>query len=201
MADPSEAGPSPADPDFPLVERARKGDATAFRTLVERHHARAFALAWRLTGDRDDAEEVAQDAFVRAWRALPAFRAEAAFGTWLHRIVTRVALDRRAQAAVRRGREVGVGDADLEAAAAGASEEGSEDRATARARAALLAGLSEAQRTAVSLHYLEDRPVLEVAQAMGLPENTVKTHLARARAAMREAFLRGEARSRGAIEA
>ena len=95
-----------------------------------------------------------------------------------------------------------MGDADLEAAAAGVSGEGEGgDRVTARARAALLGGLSEAQRTAVSLHYLEDRPVLEVAQAMGLPENTVKTHLARARAAMREAFLRGEARSRGAIEA
>jgi RNA polymerase sigma-70 factor (ECF subfamily) len=202
MADSSETGPSPADPDAPFVEQARGGDATAFRTLVERHHARAFALAWRLTGDRADAEEVAQDAFVRAWRALPAFRAEAAFGTWLHRIVTRVALDRRARLAARRGREVGVGDADLEAAAAGVSGGGDGgDRVTARARAALLAGLSEAQRTAVSLHYLEDRPVLEVAQAMGLPENTVKTHLARARAAMREAFLRGEARSRGAIEA
>jgi RNA polymerase sigma-70 factor (ECF subfamily) len=96
---------------------------------------------------------------------------------------------------------VGVGDADLEAATAGPAGPGEEDRVTASARAALLAGLSEAQRTAVSLHYLEDRPVLEVARLMGLPENTVKTHLARARAAMREAFLRAEARQKGAAKA
>ncbi len=69
---------------------------------------------------------------------------------------------------------------------------------TARTRLALLGALSEAQRTAVTLHYLEDRPVLEVARAMGVPENTVKTHLARARAAMRESFLRGELRQKGA---
>lgn len=196
--------PALPDPDRSLVERAGRGDPAAFRHLVERHQQRALALAWRLTGTRDDAEEVAQDAFVRAWRALPAFRGESAFGTWLHRIVTRVALDRRAQGARRRRLEVGLDPAGLEdaaaRAAAGAPVPLEEDRITARARAALVAALSEAQRTAVTLHYLEDRPVLEVAQAMGVPENTVKTHLARARAVMREEFLRG-AQPRGGTSA
>ena len=77
------------------VARAQAGDTVAFRALVDRHRERAYALALRLTGAPADAEEVAQDAFVRAWRALPAFRGEAAFGTWLHRIVSRLALDRR----------------------------------------------------------------------------------------------------------
>lgn len=197
MAEPTP--PAPADPDLPLVERARRGDEGAFGELVERHQGRALALAWRLGGDRADAEEVAQDAFVRAWRALPSFRGESAFGTWLHRIVTRVALDRRARATARRSHEVGVGDADLESVAAAGPVPEEEDRVTAQARAALLAGLSEAQRAAVSLHYLEDRPVLEVARLLGVPENTVKTHLARARAAMRETFLRAEIRRKGAI--
>jgi len=139
---------------------------------------------------------VAQDAFVRAWRALPSFRGDAAFATWLHRIVTHVALDRREAAGRRRAREVALDDEVLaEAAAAGVGQEPG-DRVTARVRADLLAALSEAQRTAVTLHYLEDRPVLEVAQAMGVPENTVKTHLARARAAMRDTFARGELRAR-----
>jgi RNA polymerase sigma-70 factor (ECF subfamily) len=196
MADPPGPGPA-GDPDRVLVERARHGDAAAFRGLVERHEARALGLARRLTGTAADAEEVAQDAFVRAWRALPTFRFEAAFGTWLHRIVTHVALDRRQALARRARREVGVEDGVLEALAGG-SAGADEDRITARARLELLAALSEAQRTAVTLHYLEDRPVIEVAAAMQVPENTVKTHLSRARASMREAFLRGERATRGA---
>jgi RNA polymerase sigma-70 factor (ECF subfamily) len=201
MAAPSVGARRP-DPDRELVEQARTGSEQAFRALVERHQGRAVALAHRLTGARADAEEVAQDAFLRAWRALPEFRGEAAFATWLHRIVTHVALDRRAVVARRRTREVGVDEAGLESLAAdagpGPGGDAAEDRITARFRAELLAGLTEVQRTAVSLHYLEDRPVLEVAQAMGLPENTVKTHLSRARAAMREAFRRGEHRRGGA---
>lgn len=198
MADPPR--PLAPDPDRALVEQARTGDAAAFRALVERHGDRVFALAWRLTGVRVDAEEVAQDALVRAWRALPGFRGESAFATWLHRIVTHVALDRRSQVARRRRHEVAVEDEVVEAVAAAASAvaDAGEDRVTARTRLALLGALSEAQRTAVTLHYLEDRPVLEVARAMGVPENTVKTHLARARAAMRESFLRGELRQKGA---
>ena len=194
-------GATATSPDAGLVARARSGDAAAFRALVERHQDRAFALAWRLTGTRDDAEEVAQDAFLRAWRALPGFRGDAAFGTWLHRIVTHVALDRRARMARQGRREVGLDEASLGAAAAadfaGPGGDGGEDRMTARALLVLLAGLSEAQRTAVTLHYLEDRPVLDVARAMDVPENTVKTHLARARAALREAIRKGERRSEG----
>jgi RNA polymerase sigma-70 factor (ECF subfamily) len=196
MADRPAAPPAPSVPgaedDRTLVERARRGDEAAFRGLVERHQARVLALAWRLTGVRDDAEEVAQDAFVRAWRALPQFRGDAAFGTWLHRIVTHVALDRREAAGRRRAHEVAVDDAVLADLAAAEPGDAGGDRVTARTRTELLAALSEAQRTAVVLHYLEDRPVLEVAQAMDVPENTVKTHLARARAAMRAAFVRGE---------
>ena len=190
-----------ADPDRALVERARHGEADAFRVLVECHQERAFALAWRLTGVRADAEEVAQDALVRAWRALPEFRGEAAFGTWLYRIVTHVALDRRVRIARRRQRELGLEDTALELAAGSLEGTDSEDRMTAGARTALLASLSEAQRTAVTLHYLEDRPVLEVAKVMEVPENTVKTHLARARAAMREAFVRAGVRPKGATVA
>jgi RNA polymerase sigma-70 factor (ECF subfamily) len=185
------------DPDAAWVGRARGGDAAAFRVLVERHQDRVFALAWRLTGPRPEAEEVAQDALLRAWRSLPSFRGEASFATWLHRIVIRVALDRRADLVRRRERERALDEAP-DAAAAVDPADAADDRMTARVRVALLAALSEAQRTAVTLHYLEDRPVLEVAQEMGLPENTVKTHLSRARAAMRAAFARGEARSRGA---
>src|SRR5690242_4283972 len=72
-----------------LIARAQSGDTAAFRTLVERHQARAHALALRILRSPSDAEEVAQDAFVRVWTALPGFRGESSFGTWLYRIVAR----------------------------------------------------------------------------------------------------------------
>ena len=194
---PDSSVPPREDPDQDLLDPARRGDPLAFGRLVERHQARVLALAWRIAGPAE-AEEIAQDAFVRAWQALPGFRGEARFGTWLHRITTRVALDRRDALRRRERREVAVEDEVL-AAIATAPEGGGEDRITARARLALLAGLSDAQRTAVTLHYLEDRSVIEVAQAMDVPENTVKTHLSRARAAMREAFLRAGAKRTGVV--
>src|SRR5436190_1310514 len=103
-----------------LVRRAQTGDEAAFRLLVERHGPRAHALALRILRSPSDAEEVAQDALVRAWRALPRFRGEAAFGSWLHRIVARRAFDRVAVLKARRLREMPVESAeDLPHAAPG----------------------------------------------------------------------------------
>jgi len=176
-----------AGDDAALVERARAGDADAFRVLVERHRDRAVGLALRITRSRADAEDAAQDAFVRAWRALPAFRGESAFGTWLHRIVARRALDRAGSARVRRGREDELPDADDLPAAEPAIPG---DPLLARRLNTLMGELSAPQRAALTLYYLEDRAVEHVATALGMPENTVKTHLSRARAALREAWVR-----------
>jgi RNA polymerase sigma-70 factor (ECF subfamily) len=174
-----------------LVERARAGDREAFRELVEQHQDRAFGLALRITRSRADAEEVAQDAFVRAWLALPRFRGESSFATWLHRIVARRALDRVSELRLRIGREVVVEDVALVARPADAAE-GADPEAAARARRIerLVLELPAAQRAAVTLFYYEDRSVSQVAETLGMPENTVKTHLARARAALRRAWLR-----------
>src|SRR5258706_4108508 len=76
-----------------LIARAQSGDTAAFRTLVERHQARAYTLALRIVRSAPDAEEVSQDAFVRVWTALPGFRGESSFATWLYRIVARRAFD------------------------------------------------------------------------------------------------------------
>ena len=173
-----------------LVRRAQAGDQAAFRALVARHRDRAYALALRLTGSSADAEEVAQDAFVRAWRALPAFRLEAKFGTWLHRIVARLALDRRVQLVARAKRETSEGDAPEPAAPESSGDE------SERMLAALLAELPERARAAVVLYYYEDRSVSEVARILGAPEGTVKTLLSRARVSLREAWAREEARQR-----
>jgi RNA polymerase sigma-70 factor, ECF subfamily len=173
-----------------LLERSRGGDQSAFRELVVLHQDRAYALALRITRSPADAEEVAQDAFLRAWLALARFRGESSFGTWLHRIVARRALDRLDQMRSRRGREVGGEEASARAEAA-AAPPGAEDHETAgRARRLerMVAALPVAQRMAVTLYYYEDRSVEQVAAIMGMPENTVKTHLSRARAALRGAW-------------
>jgi RNA polymerase sigma-70 factor (ECF subfamily) len=170
------------------VEGARGGDAAAFRRLVERHRDRAYGLSRRMLRSEADAEEVAQDAFVRAWRALPAFRGEARFGTWLHQIVVRLALDRLETLRRRRQREP-----DLEAAVEPAVEGPDHDaRLRAMRLERMVSKLNHAQRAAVTLYYYEERSVEEVAGILQLPENTVKTHLSRARAALREAWLKAD---------
>jgi RNA polymerase sigma-70 factor (ECF subfamily) len=168
-----------------LVARAREGDEEAFRGLVERHKDRAYGLALRLLRSESDAEEVAQDAFVRAWRALGDFREEAAFGTWLYRIVWRRAIDRAAVLRSRREREAPlaeVGTSTVETAVADDPARGT----TAARWARLTEGLSAVQQAVVTLYYYQDLPVRDVARALDLPENTVKTHLSRARSALRE---------------
>jgi RNA polymerase sigma-70 factor (ECF subfamily) len=179
------AADAAAETERALVERARRGDEEAFRMLVELHRDRAFGLALRITRSRTDAEDVAQEAFVRAWMALARFRGESSFGTWLHRIVARRALDRSISLRAREKRESGLD-------AAGdppASPQAPRDAMLARRLERLVDRLSPAQRACVTLFYMEDRSVEETAAALGMPENTVKTHLSRARGTLRAAWL------------
>ncbi len=195
------------DPDErALVERSQAGDAAAFGVLVTRHRDRAYGLAHRLTRSAEEAEEVAQDAFVSAWNALRSFRGDAAFGTWLYRIVYRKALDRAEVVRNRGRREVAVDDparveaatrSDLDGGGPGADREGGELLAARCER--LLGGLSETARAVVTLFYYQDRSVSEVASALGLPEGTVKTHLHRARGALRDAWLEEEGKADDAV--
>lgn len=166
-----------------LIARAQSGDTAAFRLLVERHQARAHALALRILRSQADAEEVAQDAFVRVWTALPGFRGESTFGTWLHRIVARRAFDRAQVMKTRRGRE-----RQDERLPEHAAPENDEDMLRAAKLKELIGDLTAAQRAAVTLYYYEGHSVEDVANVLGMPENTVKTHLLRARAALRAAW-------------
>ncbi|HET9251502.1 MAG TPA: RNA polymerase sigma factor [Candidatus Eisenbacteria bacterium] len=179
-----------------LLERCRKGDTLAFRALVEAHQDRAYALALRIVRTSQDAEEVAQDAFVRAWRSIGEFRGDAAFGTWLHRIVVRRALDRAETLRARSAREVERDDDSPDRLDSQGSAHGSEAASSPLSRrlARLLASLPPVQRAALSLHYYEDRSVSEIAALLEMPEGTVKTHMSRARAALRQAWAR-EART------
>ncbi len=167
-----------------LIARAQGGDTGAFRVLVEQHQARAYTLALRILRSGPDAEEVAQDAFVRVWTALPGFRGESSFSTWLYRIVARRAFDRAQVLKNRRAREQQEEKLPELAAPAGADE----DALQAALLQRLVSGLSASQRAAVTMFYYEGRSVEQVAAVLGMPENTVKTHLLRARASLRVAW-------------
>lgn len=181
-----------------ILERCRAGETAAFAMLVDRYRDRAYGLAFRLTRSAPDAEEVAQDAFVSAWRSLAAFRGDATFSTWLYRIVWRKALDRVELLRTRSRREVAVDDparveaesaADVPRASGAGVGAGAGDSARLER---LLGTLPELSRAIVTLYYYEDRSVGDVAATLDIPEGTVKTHLFRARAALREGWLREE---------
>ena len=155
--------------------------------LVEQHRDRAYGLALRILRTPADAEEVAQDAFVRAWSALPHFRGESSFSTWLHRIVARRALDRSEVLRRRRGREVSTDPTDATIAEAAHSED---DRSRTRRMDRLVTALPDPQRAVVTLFYYEGRSVEQVSAILSMPDGTVKTHLSRARAKLRTAWLK-----------
>jgi RNA polymerase sigma-70 factor (ECF subfamily) len=173
------------------IERARNGDPDAFRVLVDLHRDRAYALALRIVRVPADAEEVAQDAFVRVWRALPHFRGDAALSTWLHRIVVRLAIDRAARLRGLRQRETSWEERAEEISRAPETVSASD---AGERLEQLMSELSEAQRAVVALYYYRDHAVDDVARLLGMPENTVKTHLSRARAALRLAWGKAEPR-------
>ena len=168
------------------IEAAQGGDADAFRRLVERYRSLVVELAYRIVRSREEAEETAQDAFVRAWRALPGFRHEARFSTWLVRIATRRALDVVGTLKRRRSHEDPSDPIDLDGSTAPASGlEGPERRRLWR----ILGDLEPSPRAAVTLFYLGGRRVDEVASILDMPEGTVKTLLHRSRAELRRAWV------------
>lgn len=172
-----------AGSDQELVRKAQEGDDQAFARLVEPCLDPSYRLALRLLRSAHDAEDALQDALYKAWKALPSFRGEARFSTWLYRIVWRTCVDR-----ARRPEPV---PAEVEgAAAAGGLDpqvrlEEAEER---RAVEAALRRLPLPYQAAVSLFYLEDLPLKQVAEVLGIPVGTVKTHLHRARRELRAAL-------------
>jgi RNA polymerase sigma-70 factor (ECF subfamily) len=197
-APPGRGGGRPPHLDEPeILARSRRGDVAAFAVLVNRYRDRAYGLALRVTRSATDAEEVAQDAFVSAWGSLDRFREDARFSTWLYRIVWRKSLDRSESIRRRGRREVAVEDPGrLEAeGTAGPGSPGPPGLAPGDAARLErhLGALPELSRAVVTLYYYEDRSVSDVAAALGIPEGTVKTHLHRSRAAIRERWLLEEA--------
>ncbi len=186
------AGRNPAPLDAGVVARCRAQDPMAFRAFVVRYERMVFALLSRMLGRGPEIEDLAQETFVRAFRAFPEFDPNGAAkpSTWLLTIATRLALDARKKKKLERA---DVQEAD-EAAAHSTPELTLERRELGRALAEAAMELPDDQRAALLLAELHGLSIAEIAQALEVPENTAKTRLFRAREKMREA-LRDEWRS------
>jgi RNA polymerase sigma-70 factor (ECF subfamily) len=172
---------APREDDHALVRAAGAGDVRAFEALYRRHSRRVYAVVWRLCGHHARAEDLLQDAFVRAWQALPAFRFESAFSTWLHRLAVNTALmELRARAGAE---ALETDDTTLETHAAGDS---------AGQRTALgidleraVATLPPRARAVLVLHDIEGWKHEEIATELGMAVGSSKAQLHRARGLLR----------------
>jgi RNA polymerase sigma-70 factor (ECF subfamily) len=178
------------DPDGELVERWQSGDEGAFEALVRRHEQRVFRLLFRMMGSREEAEDVAQEAFLSLHRHGHRFRREARFSTFVYRVAANAALNRRRTLGRNRNRvsELKVSQEagfDLPAAPRDPEDAAAGSEARARVQEALLA-LPPDLRLAVLLYDIEGQSYQEVAGALGIPEGTVKSRIHRARSALRD---------------
>src|SRR5438094_9041060 len=180
-----------AEPSATLVRRAQAGDRDALSALVQSQQTYVYSIAMSLMHNPADAADMTQEAFVRLLRSLHTYRAETKFTTWLYRLVTNICLD----GLRRRGRPI-------ESLDEPASTQSGEDAQTAGERLAdsdrwtqpeeelaiqesasevraALAALPPAQRLALTMHYFQDLRYEDIAETMGLPLNTVKSHIRR----------------------
>lgn len=164
-----------------LVERAQAGEREAFDELYQRHVGRIHALCLRMSGDRDDAVELTQQAFVRAWDKIGSFHGRSAFGSWLHRLAVNLVLGEWRRRGRRRERLAAFADHQTD------------DASTVRQKPRLTIDLERAirrlpkgARTVFVLHDVEGYRHREIAELTGLAIGTSKAQLHRARRLLRE---------------
>jgi len=166
-----------------LVKRAVGGDVDAFEELYRQSVGRVYGLCLRMCGNQSLAEELTQEAFVRAWQKLPSFRGDSAFSTWMHRLTVNVVLGHQRSAGRRQTRETAAG------------KEWYSEGNTTRERPGValdleraIAGLPKRARTVFVLHDVEGYKHSEIAQVAGMAVGTSKAQLSRARQLLRKAL-------------
>ncbi len=178
--------------DAATVALARDGDSEAFRALVERHSRAVYRLAHRMTGSSEDAEDVVQETFLKAYRQLSRFESRANFSTWLHRIAVNCSIDLIRS---RPHRESGQDGAELDQLGGG-------DRTHSRTSperlmlstevqdrvSSAMASLSAMERAAFALRHFEGQSIEEISRALGLKTNATKHSIFRAVKKMRIAL-------------
>ena len=190
--------PQPAESDdAALIRRVLQGDRDGYRLLMQRHYALAFRLAFRITGNAEDAEEAAQEAFFRGYRKLGTFRQDSNFSTWINRIAMNTALnlvERRTRDVAHDAHRIdaapihdGTPPLQLRDHAAG-PERTLLAAETAHLREQAMAALTPMERTAFTLRHMEDLPIAEIAEALRVPANSAKQAVFRAVSKLRTAL-------------
>ena len=177
--------------DERLVERARQGDAAAYEELVHRYGGIAFRIAYVVAGNAADAEDAAQEAFVKAHRALGRFRRGAPFRPWLLEIVANEARNRRRSRGRRAGLELRLAAAEPSGGAAPSPEAGLLSGERREELLAALARLREEERLVIACRFFLDLSEEETAAALGVRKGTVKSRQSRALERLREEVERG----------
>lgn len=179
----------PAVPDEVLVTRAQAGDDSAFEQLITRHKKTLYGAIYHMTSNHEDASDLLQDTLMRAYRALPKFRADAKFSTWIYRIALNVTINFLRQAR-NRTRKLSLDDLDMDAAemlmfddiTGGNTKKNPEEREQELRELQVILNqaiqeLSEKHRTVVVMHDIQGKTHMEIAQIINVPEGTVKTRL------------------------
>jgi RNA polymerase sigma factor (sigma-70 family) len=173
------------DPDLDLLRRIGAGDGAACAALVDRHLRRVTALAGRLLGSRADAEDVAQEVFLRVWQQAPRWRSgEAKFSTWLHRVTLNLCTDR-----LRRRRETDLAAAGDPPSDAPPPDAGLQEAAIVARVQAALAQLPERQREAIVLCHYQELGNIEAAAVLELSVEALESLLARGRRRLRQLLI------------
>lgn len=183
---------TPPEEDAELIRRARAGEAQALDDLVQRHYRNVFNLAFRLSNNYDDAQDIVSEAFVRVHNALPTFRGEANFTTWLYRIVKNVFLDERKKQRIRSHSSL---EEMVELEDSSVTRQVEDPKpgpgwlAERRERSDIVQeavmSLPKNQRLMIGLYHFQNLSYEEIADIMGLPIGTVKSRLNRARLALK----------------
>jgi RNA polymerase sigma-70 factor, ECF subfamily len=177
-----DAGAQPLS-DRELLARHVAGDPDAFGELVRRHRDRLWAVALRTLGDREEAADAVQDAFVSAFRSAHTFRGQAAVTTWLHRITVNACLDRLRKAESRRTSPVSDAERFEQLLDPEESPEAPAERGELHTELiTAMTTLPAEQRAALVLVDMQGYPVAEAAEILGVPAGTVKSRCARGRA-------------------
>ncbi|RMG99975.1 MAG: sigma-70 family RNA polymerase sigma factor [Deltaproteobacteria bacterium] len=183
-----------------LVARAQQGERGAFEALFRRHQRRVFAVALGIVRNEEDALDIVQEAFIKAYRSLPRFKGESSFFTWLYRITTNLCIDHgrrnkkhRASSFEEQRTRIDEDGPAAERGAAGLRRVTSPDEAVARkeirdAFRAALDELPEIHRSVIVLRELQGMSYAEMADALGVPKGTIMSRLHHARRKLREAL-------------
>jgi len=191
----AKAADSPGVPDAQLVRASKRGDLTAFEGLVERYQRRATAVAYRLLSNREDAMDVVQDAFLRAYSQLDSLVKPARFGAWLLRIVSNLSLNFRRARALRRTDSLDAPADDEFRGGMSRPDPGAVNPAAEASASEVKQRLAEAierlpnlQRQALVLFAIEKLPQKEIAKMLGSSVEAVKWHVFAARKKLKEQF-------------